>query len=236
MKRLMVYFFASVSLVTLILIPSALHADPYCYIDPPPYQYQHCGTWAPANNFTVNSTGLSGGVYGVFEGYHADFTDSIIAQIVRNQIVVYTGYESLSNKQLQVGDTIPLIPANVLQPGDQVNFVLDVQDPNGEQLYFSYFQNSNIDGQNHVWATQLPENQCAPGQQGSCLFLGFKDLYCIPHGFCEWGNDQTEPDYNDFKMWLYGVDLSKADVPVPEPSSLLLLTGAPLAFALRRFF
>jgi len=226
------FFFGSLCLFALMTIPSSLRADAYCYTDPAPYQYQQCGTWAPPHTFTVNETGLSGGVYGVFEGYHADFADSILAQVIRNQIVVYTSRETPSNKELQVNQTIPLIPANVLQPGDQVNFVLDVNDPNGQQLYFSYFLNSNIDGQNHVWASQMSADQCAPGQQGSCLYLGFKDLYCIPNGFCEWGKDPSEPDYNDFKMWVYGLDMQS--VPVPEPSSLLLLTGAPLAFAVRK--
>lgn len=234
MKHL-AFFFVSLSLLAVIIIsPSSAYADPWCTIDPAPYQYQQCGTWAPANTFTVNSTGLSGGVYGVFQGYHSDFADSVIAQIIRNQQVVYTGYESLSNKELQIGQTIPLIPAGELQPGDQVEFVLDSKDVNGEQLYYSYFLNSNIDGQNHTWATPLSADQCAPGQQGNCLFLGFKDLYCIPHGFCEWGNDPTEPDYNDFKMWVYGLDMQQMSNSAPEPSSLVLLAGAPLAFAFRK--
>lgn len=229
------FFLVAISLFALMTIPPSLHADPWCSIDPAPYQYQQCGTFAPGNTFTVNSTGLSKGVYGVFEGFHANFTDSVLAQVIRNQVVVYTGYESLSNQQLQVGETIPLIPANVLQPGDQVGFVLDAKDVNGEQLYFSYYyQSSNIDGHNHMWAESLSADQCAPGQQGNCVFGGFEDEYCKPQGLCEWGNDPTEPDYNDFKMWIYGVDLSQASAPVPEPSSLVFLTGAPLAFAFRK--
>ena len=233
MKRPGLFFFF-LSLLAFVTIPSSLHADQFCSSDPAPYQYQSCGSFAPRNFFDVNSSGLSNGVYGVFEGYHADFTDSIIAQVVRNRVVVYTGYESPSNKQLQVGDTIPLIPANVLQPGDQVNFVLNARDVNGEQLYFSYYLFSNIDKQNHTWATQLPANECAPGQQGSCLFVGFEDEYCITGGLCEWGNSKDEPDYNDFKLWVYGLDLQQNLNEVPEPSSLLLLTGAPLVFALRK--
>ena len=233
MKRLVFLVSASAFLLALIItMPSRAYADPFCYTDPPPYQYQHCGTFAPANIFNVNSSGLSSGVYGVFEGYHADFADSVLAQVIRHQQVVYTGYESLSNKQLQPGDVIPLIPAGELQPGDQVNFVLDAKDVNGEQLYFSYYLNSNIDKNNHTWAESLPQNQCAPGQSGNCLFVGFEDEYCITGGLCEWGNSKNEPDYNDFKMWVYGLDLGSYQAP--EPSSLVLLSGASLAFAIRK--
>lgn len=218
-----------VCLLALVAIPSSLHADQWCS-DPAPYQYQACGSFAPAGVFDVNSSGLSGGVYGVFEGFHADFSDSIVAQVVRNNVVVYSGYESPTNQQLKQGDVIPLIPAGELQAGDQVNFVFISRDVNGLQLYNSYYLSSNIDKNNHTWAESLQENQCAPGQQGACTFVGFEDEYCINGGLCEWGNSKNEADYNDFKMWVYGLDYT----PVPEPSSLLLVTGAPLVFALRK--
>jgi len=35
-------------------------------------------------------------------------------------------------------------------------------------------------------------------------------------------------------MWVYGLDAQQRVNAVPEPSSLLLLTGAPLAFAFRK--
>jgi hypothetical protein len=60
--------------------------------------------------------------------------------------------------------------------------------------------------------------------------VGFED---IPQ------QEGSDFDYNDFKMWAYGLDLSPGASTVPEPSSILLLTGAPLAFAfgkLRRLF
>jgi len=232
MKRSAFFLLFSAFVLAFVTTPSSLYADSFCSTDPAPYQYQSCGSFAPGNSFDVNSSGLSNGVYAVFQGAHADFADAVIAQVIRNQIVVYTGYESLSNKQLQEGQEIPLIPADVLQPGDQVGFVLDAKDVNGEQLYFSYYyQISNKDHQNHTWASQLSADQCAPGQQGSCLFLGFEDEFCKTNGFCEWGNDPTEADYNDFKMWVYGIDLQ----PVPEPSSIVLLAGAPLAFVFRKF-
>jgi hypothetical protein len=211
-------------------MPSRAYADQFCSTDPAPYQYQSCGSFASANVFNVNSSGLSNGVYGVFEGSHADFADSVLAQVVRNNVVVYTGYESLSNQQLQPGDVIPLIPSGELQAGDQVNFVLHAKDVNGQQFYFSYYLNSNIDKNNHTWAQSLPQNQCAPGKSGDCLFVGFEDEYCITGGLCEWGQSKDEPDYNDFKMWVYGLDVQ----PVPEPSSLVLLSGAPLAFAISK--
>jgi len=233
MKRLVFFWCASACLLAAIItMPSRAYADQFCSTDPAPYQYQNCGSFAPANTFNVNSSGLSKGVYGVFQGYHADFADSVLAQVVRNQIVVYTGYLSLSNKQLQPGDEIPLIPAGELQAGDQVNFALLAKDVNGPQFYFSYYLNSNIDKKNHTWAQSLPENQCASNQSGSCLFVGFEDEYCITGGLCEWGNSKNEPDYNDFKMWVYGLDLGTYQAP--EPSSLVLLSGAPLAFVIRK--
>jgi hypothetical protein len=230
MKRCAILCF-SAFLFAAVAIPPRLYADAFCAVDPAPYQYQNCGSFAPGNNFGVNSDGLNNGVYAVFQGSHADFADAVIAQVIRNQVVVYTGYESLSNKQLQEGQEIPLIPAGELQAGDQIGFVFDAKDVNGEQLYFSYYYEiSNPDHQNHTWASQLSADQCAPGHQGSCLFLGFEDEFCKSGGLCEWGNDSTEADYNDFKMWVYGIDLQ----PVPEPSSLVLLAGAPLAFAVRK--
>ena len=232
MNRLVFFLCACACLVALMTtMPSRAYADQFCS-DPAPYQYQSCGSYSPANIFSVNSSGLSKGVYGVFQGYHADFADSVIAQIVRNNIVVYTGYESLSNQHLQSGDEIPLIPAGELHAGDQVNFVLHAKDVNGDQFYFSYYLNSNIDKNNHTWAQALPENQCAPGQSGSCVFVGFEDEYCITGGLCEWGSQKNEADYNDFKMWVYGLDVGSYQAP--EPSSLVLLSGAPLAFAIRK--
>src|SRR5262245_30581443 len=151
MKRLAVFFFFSAVLLAVVTVPSRMYADAFCATDPAPYQYQSCGTYAPGNTFNVSSSGQEKGIYAIFQGYHADFADAVIAQVIRNQIVVYTGYESMTNKQLQPGQEIPLIPADVLQPGDQVGFVLDAKDPNGEQLYFSYYYGiSNKDGQNHT--------------------------------------------------------------------------------------
>jgi hypothetical protein len=71
----------------------------------------------------------------------------------------------------------------------------------------------------------LIQADCAPGQTGSCLFIRFEDL---PK------QEDSDFDYNDYKMWAYGLDLSAGVSTVPEPASVLLLTGAPLAFAFRK--
>ena len=211
-------------------IPSQSFADIYCYIDLPPYQYQNCGTFAPAHIFTVNNFGLSNGVVLDFQGYHAGFSSNVNALVWRNGQVVYTGNNSPTNQQSSRFQTFTLIPANMLQAGDQVEFVLNVADPNGSQSYYSMQISKNIDNRNHDWATSFfTQNSCdfAHFPSQSCVFMGFKDLYCIQGGLCEWGNDPTEPDYNDFKAWVYGVTASLSAEVAPERNTLQ--RGAPPA-------
>jgi hypothetical protein len=213
-------------LFALVAVPSQLLADQFCQIDPAPYQYQSCGTVASANLFTVNGKGLQDGLEGVFQGYHADFAADVQALVWRQGQLVYTGTPSETNQQLSQFQTFTLVPQGIMQAGDQVEFVVNVDDVNGAQSYYSQDLAKNLDGLNHMWATTLDEAQCAPGMSGSCVFIGSEDL---PK------QEGSDFDYNDFKFWAYGVDATS----VPEPSSILLLTGAPLAFAfgkLRRLF
>jgi len=216
--------------LALSAVPSKLYADQFCQTDPAPYQYQFCGLWSFPNVFKVNSSGTTNGVYGAFEGFHADFASSVYANLYRGGNLIATSAESSTNQQLQVNQILPFFPGMLLQAGDEIELVLHNQtDPNGQQFFYSKNYLNNSDKLNHTWAIPLPANQCGPVQTGNCVFTGFED---IPLGENE--NDPTEPDYNDFKMWLYGVDLSQASAPTPEPSSLLLLTGAPLAYLVRK--
>jgi len=219
--------YACLLLLAVTAIPYRLRADSFCTTDPAPYQYQFCAVWAFPETFTVNASGVSNGVYAAFEGFHADFADSVYANLYRNGVVIATSAESLTNQQLTVNQMIPLFSGVQVQSGDEIDLVLhDQTDPNGQQFFSSRNYLNNVDKQNHTWAVALPANQCGPVQTGNCVFTGFEDL---PEG--EQEGDQTEPDYNDFKMWLYGVGVSPGAAPVPEPTSLVLLTGAPFTWA-----
>ncbi len=166
-----------------------------------------------------------------FGNYHADFTSSINALVWRDNQLVYTGPSSPLNTDFTLYQPFQLVPSDQLQAGDQIEFVLHVNDPNGAQNYYSSELDKNIDGLNHVWAESLTNGQCMIFA-GPCAYLGFEDL---PQ------QEGSDFDYNDFKAFMIGFDVSTGGAaanPVPEPSSILLLTGAPLAFAvskLRRF-
>jgi len=205
-------------------MPSWLVADSLCGI-PSPFQYGSCGSVAPSNIFTVNADGLANGVRGYFEGYSADFSDSVYALLFRNGVQIAQSTESQTNHQLNRDDQIPFFTSTQLQTGDQIEFVLHVQnDPNGNDLFYSHELNLNKDMHNHMWTTSLSSPNCAPGQASPCVYAGFEDLPLA---------ENTDWDFNDFEMWIYGVDFAGGvEDPVPEPSAMLLLTGAPLAFAL----
>jgi Domain of unknown function (DUF4114) len=204
-------------LLAVTAVPTLLFADSFCESDHSIYQYQPCGTVAGANLFNVNGVGTDGGVIGDFQGYHADFSENVFALVWRNGQMVYQGDPSLLNNQLSEFQTFTLVPANVLQAGDQIEFVVHVtNDPNGDHYFYSSELSKNMDGLNHVWGSNMTANQCDPNRSGPCAFLGFEDL---PKG------EGSDFDYNDFKMWVYGVDA----VAVPEPPIILML-GAPLAF------
>jgi hypothetical protein len=230
--KLRILLSSCAALIALTILPSRLLADPFC-IDGPPYQYQSCGVVAPTNVFTVNATGVADGVFIRFYGFHADFSDRIGANVFRDGQLVYTGQPSLSNQVLNFNQGYTLIVPSLfqLQSGDEIELVEYVADPNGVRTYYSRAQDfgMNLDGVNHVWAENLNQFQCSPSQSGSCVFVGLEDL---PR------QEGSDYDYNDFEAWLYGVDLAGAS-SAPEPSSILLLTGTPLAFAFgkfRRFF
>ena len=231
--KLRILLSSCAALFALTITPSRLLADQFC-MDGPPYQYQSCGVVAPTNVFTVNATGVSEGVFIRFYGFHADFSDRIGARVFRGGQLVYTGPPSLSNQVLNINQPYSLVVPSLfqLQAGDEIELVEYVADPNGAQIYYSRALDFglNLDGVNHVWAENLNQFQCSPSESGPCVYVGFEDL---PR---QEGGDY---DYNDFEAWLYGVDLSAGATSVPEPSSILLLAGAPLAFAfgkLRRFF
>ncbi len=213
-------------LFVLVSVPTVLFADSSCQTDHTVYQYQPCGTVAVANLYEANSSGIENGLIGDFQGYNANFADSVYAVVWRNNSIVYTGPSSPSNQQLSQYEQFTLVPAGVLQAGDMIELVASVQDINGAQNYYSQRLDQNLDGLNHFWATSMMQDQCDPNLGGSCVFVGLEDLPM---------QEGSDFDYNDFKMWVYGMDAT----PMPEPSSIILLTGAPLAFALgklKRFF
>jgi hypothetical protein len=208
--------------LALTSIPTQLLADSFCESDHSIYQYQPCGTVASANLFTANDLGISNGVVGDFQGYHADFSSDVYAIVWNGNQMVYKGDPSPLNTQLSQFETFTLVPGGIMQAGYQVELVLTVNDDNGVKTYYSQHLNQNSDGLNHVWATSMTQNQCDPNMSGPCVFTGFEDLPM---------QEGSDWDYNDFKMWLYGVDAS----PIPEPSSFILLMGAPIAFLVIKF-
>ncbi len=214
-------------LLTLAALPSQLRADAFCS-DPPPYQYQSCGVVAPTNTFTANVLGF--GVNMLFRGFHADFSSSINALVFRDNTLAYTGANTLLNTEMHEYQFANLVPADELQPGDQIELVLHVNDPNGHQDYYSSELSKNIDGLNHTWAETLTNGQCFI-IVAQCTFVGFEDLPM---------QEGSDFDYNDFTAWIFGMHIDNGDVTsvnaVPEPSSILLLAGAPLAFALKRLY
>ena len=217
-------------LAALAASPAQVFADAWCS-DPPPYQYQSCGTVAPTNTFTVNSAGVVTGVKMFFGNYHADFSSSINALVWRDGQLLYTGPSSPLNDSSQLYQAFQLVPSNQVQVGDQIEFVLHVNDPNGTQDYYSSQLGKNLDGLNHMWAETLTNGQCQMFA-ASCIYAGFEDLPM---------QEGSDFDYNDFMAFMIGINVSNGSQmsSVPEPSSILLLTGAPLAFAfgkLRRLF
>jgi len=202
----------------LAIIPAQAFADEFCQSDPSIYQYQPCGTVADANLFPVNAVGTGDGIIGAFQGYHADFSETVHALVWRGGQLVYTGDPSPTNKQLSLYQEFTLVPTGILQTGDMIEFVLSVDDINGHQDYYSQQLNKNVDGLNHAWGTSMTAGECDPNLSGSCVFIGFEDL---PK------QEASDFDYNDFKFFAYGID-------VPEPSSLALLGGVPLAFAMSK--
>jgi len=231
LMKLRVLLSACAAFIALTILAPRLLADSFCS-DGPPFQYQSCGVVAPTNLFTVNATGLSQGVFIRFYNFHADLRDNVSARVFRSGQLVYTGPPSPSNQQMNYNQPFTLVPADQLQAGDEIELVEHVLDQPGIRSYYSRFQDLglNFDGVNHVWAENLlPDFYCSPSEHPPCVYIGFEEL---PR------QEGSDYDYNDFEAWLYGVDPA-GTATVPEPSSILLLTGAPLALAfskLRRFF
>lgn len=200
-------------------------ADAFCS-DPAPYQYQNCGVVAPENTFTANVLGL--GINMLFYGYHADFSSSINALVFRNSTLVYTGPDTPLNTAMHQWQFFNLVPRDELQSGDQIELVLHVNDPNGNQDYYSSELSKNIDGLNHTWAESLTNGQRLI-VVARCTFVGFEDLPM---------QEDSDFDYNDFKAFIFGMHVDSADVAstnsVPEPSSIVLLSGVPVAFLARK--
>ena len=196
-------------------------ADAFCS-DPPPYQYQSCGVVAPSNTFTVNFQGF--GVNMLFDTYHADFSSSIHALVFRSGSLVFTGPNSPLNTDSHRFEFFNLVPVSELQAGDQIELVLHVNDPNGAQDYYSSELTRNIDGLNHTWAQTLTNGQCL-AIVAQCTYVGFEDLPM---------QEGSDFDYNDFRALIFGMHIGAANVgsqsSVPEPSSIILLAGAPVAF------
>ena len=216
-------------LLALSAASSNLYADAFCEPESA-FQYQPCGVVAAGNTFTVNASGATNGVFGDFEGFHANFGSAVFALLFRDGIRIGISVTSPTNQKLAVDQKLNFFsPLGITPPhvGDTVEFVLDDEtDPNGQQFFYSQrYATLNSDHLNHTWAENLTEPDCAPSQSGNCLFIGFED---IPQ------QEGSDFDYNDFKMWAYGLDLSTGAAPIPEPSSLVLLTGAPLAFVVRK--
>jgi len=220
------FFLLACCLAALAASPAHVFADAWCS-DPPPYQYQSCGTVAPTNTFTVNSVGVITGVRMFFGDYHADFSSSINALVWRNGQLIYSGLSSPLNDTSHLYQSFQLVPSDQVQVGDQIEFVLHVNDPNGAQDYYSSQLSKNSDGLNHVWAETLSNGRCQLFA-ASCVYAGFEDLPM---------QEGSDFDYNDFMAWMIGINVSNGNQvsSVPEPSSILLLTGAPLAFALGKF-
>ena len=230
--KLRILLSSCAALIALTMMPSRLLADQLCD-DTSPYQYQPCGVVAPTNVFTVNATGLSQGVYIRFYGFHADFDATINARVFRGGQLVFTGPTSPSNHVLAFDEAFTLVPADQLQAGDEIELVEQRRRPERNSVLLqprSGLWHESRRRKSRV-GRKLPQFFCSPSELRHCVYVGFEDLPM---------QEGSDYDYNDFEAWLYGVDLSLGTLSsVPEPSSILLLTGAPLAFALgklRRFF
>jgi hypothetical protein len=178
--------------------------------------------------------------------HYANFTDSIY---VHDLTTGFIGPMSYSNQGgQQAGTPDQLIPSlSNVHYGDSIQLVLHVaNDPNhpgGIDYADSCTGLSNIclqdkDLQNnaisHVFAETV--SNCENQQANPCIFMGFKDLPFAENGNHNFGNDW---DYNDFEVWVYGLSCTNCvqgqfSNEVPEPSSMILLAGFPLAFAIGR--
>jgi hypothetical protein len=213
-----------------IAAPLGAFADGPCTFP----EYTQCGTALAPVTFTLTDVGLGFPVIiGDWFGAHADFIDSVyIYDITAN----YIGPMSYTNQDGQEpGSPILLTDLNAnIAFGDQLEFVIHVaSDPNhpdgidycwGLDSCYKDFDGSTKIG--HVFAEALPAEDC--DLPLPCVFMGFEDL---PNG------EGVDYDYNDFEFYVYGVTLNGPQThqaPTPEPASIVLLAGMPLALALRK--
>ena len=115
----------------------------------------------------MNSTGTLNGVYGIFQGYHANFASSVYANLYRGGKIIATSAESLTNQHFPVDATISFFSGMQVLVGDEIEIVLhDQTDPNGQQYFYSKNYLKNPDYLNHAWALQ----QAVGTQAGSYLY------------------------------------------------------------------
>jgi len=239
-----VFLSACVSLLGLLLIPSQLFADGPCT----PPQYTQCGTPIENGNtpYTFTLTQGLGFPTVHIDWYNkvANFTDSIY---VHDLNTGYIGPMSYTNQSGQItGSSEFLIPflANV-HYGDSIQLVLHVaNDPNhpkGIDYADSCTGLTNIcyqdmDLQNNAISHVFAENLSNCESNGPCMFMGFEDMPFLENGNHNYGADW---DYNDFMVYVYGLSCTNCVQgqfanDAPEPPSIILLAGAPIAFAIRR--
>ena len=222
-----ILLFACVSLVGLILIPARLLAAGNCSYP----EYSNCGTSLGPVTFTLTNVGFAFPyIEGDWYGYDANFSESVYVHDITTGYIGPGSYTNQSNPAFGTPTQLTMPLANV-HYGDQIEFVLHVNnDPNFPQgvdycwgldsCYKDYNGNTQI---GHVFAENLPAKDCNQGVP--CVFMGFEDVPV---------KEGSDWDYNDFEFYVYGVSINGQSYATPEPSSIILLAGAPLAFALRK--
>jgi hypothetical protein len=230
------FLFACLSLIALLLFPSV--ATALCSYP----EYSQCGTPLSPVTFTITQVNYPFAyIQADWYGYSANFTDNIyVHDLTTGATGPMSSYNNQENPPYGTPTQLVYDPlGQQFHLGDQVEFVIHVaNDPNHpggvdycEGLGTCYKDRDNNNNPlGHVFAENLPPANC--DQQVDCVFLGFKDL-----PFKE-GNNQNyhnDWDYNDFEVMVYGVSINGSQsVVTPEPSSIILLAGVPLAFVVRK--
>jgi len=245
--RLNTILISSVVALVCAANPVKLFGDQYCGVDPAP-SYQNCGVALGTATFRVEDLGLGVplifGIWGPkgtgdFNPPYANFTDyTYIHAFPFGSYGDYVGTDwiSYSNQNRTEGDTVLLNDPSKITYGQTLELVLRVVDDPNHKSGVDYCWGLNTcedKTTGHVWAVPLPANQCIENTGYDCVFVGFEDITQSENG---------DFDYNDFEFYLYGVQLCanqectsviSAEGNVPEPSTILLLAGTPLAIAIR---